>query len=82
MVIFYVDFSQNLLNQYESTSKNDMMTTNRSSHRRCSARKGILRISQNSQEDNCPTASFLIKLQAEALLYAMRSIHSSMSIMN
>ena len=82
MVIFYIDFSQNLLNQYESTSKNDMMTTNRSSHRRCSVRKGILRISQNSQESTCPTASFLIKLQAEVLLYAMRSIHSSMSIMN
>ena len=36
----------------------------RSSHRRCSIRKGVLEISQNSQENTCARVSFLIKLQA------------------
>ena len=35
----------------------------RSSHRTCSIKKGVLKISQNSQEDTCPRVSFLIKLQ-------------------
>ena len=35
------------------------------SHQRCSVRKGVLiEISQNSQENTCARASFLIKLQA------------------
>ena len=38
----------------------------RSSHRRCSIKKVILEIPQNSQEQNCARASFLIKLQASA----------------
>ena len=38
----------------------------RSSHRRCSVRKGVLKNSQNSQENTCARASFLIKLQASA----------------
>ena len=36
---------------------------NKSSHQRCSLRKGVLRISQNSQENTCAKVSFLIKLQ-------------------
>ena len=39
----------------------------RSSHRRCSVRKEVLRISQNSQENTCTRVSLLIKLQAESL---------------
>ena len=35
----------------------------RSSHRRCSVRIGVLRISQNSQENTCARASFLIKFE-------------------
>ena len=35
----------------------------RSSHRRCSVKKAFLEISQNSQENTCARASFLIKLQ-------------------
>ena len=38
----------------------------RSSHRRCSGKKVFLEISQNSKENNCVRASFLIKLQAKA----------------
>ena len=34
----------------------------RSSHRRCSVKKVFLEISQNSQENTCARASFLIKL--------------------
>ena len=37
----------------------------RSSHRQCSVKKVFLEISQNSQENTCARASFLIKLQAE-----------------
>ena len=33
----------------------------RSSHRRCSVRKGVLRISQNSQENTCEPATLLKK---------------------
>ena len=36
----------------------------RSSHRRCSIKKVFLKISQSSQENTCPRASFLITLQA------------------
>ena len=36
----------------------------RSSHTRCSVKKGVLRITQNSQENTCAKVSFLIKLQA------------------
>ena len=36
----------------------------RSIHRRCSVRKDVLEISQDSQENTCARASFLIKLQA------------------
>ena len=34
----------------------------RSSHQRCSVKKGVLKISQNSQENTCVRGSFLIKL--------------------
>ena len=37
-----------------------------SSHWRCSVKKMLLEISQNSQENTCARASFLIKLQAQA----------------
>ena len=33
-----------------------------SSHQRCSVKKGVLKISQNSQENTCVRGSFLIKL--------------------
>ena len=39
----------------------------RSSHRRCSVKKGVL--SQNSQENTCTKVSFLIKLQASEHLF-------------
>ena len=39
--------------------------TSRGSHQRCSVKKVFLRISQNSQENICARASFLIKLQAK-----------------
>ena len=38
--------------------------TFRKTHRRCSVKKDILKISQNSQENTCARVSFLIKLQA------------------
>ena len=38
----------------------------RSSHQRCYAKKLFLKISQNSQENNCARVSFLIRLQASA----------------
>ena len=38
--------------------------TFKSSHQRCSMKKVFLEISQNSQENTCARASFLIKLQA------------------
>ena len=34
----------------------------RSSHQRCSVKKGVLKISQNSQENTCARGSFLMKL--------------------
>ena len=37
----------------------------KSSHRRCSIKKVFLKISENSQENTCVRASFLINLQAE-----------------
>ena len=39
----------------------------RSSHRRCSVKKMFLEISQNSHEKTCARASFLIKLQTQAV---------------
>ena len=45
----------------------------RSSHRRCSIKKVILEIPQNSQEQNCARASFLIKLQASACNFIKKS---------
>ena len=39
----------------------------RSIHQRCSVRKGVLEILQNSQENTCARFSFLIKLQASSL---------------
>ena len=39
----------------------------RSSHRRCSLKKGVLKKSQNSQENSCVGVSFFIKLQATGL---------------
>ena len=36
----------------------------RSSHRRCSIKKVLLEITQNSQENTCAKVSFLIKFQA------------------
>ena len=44
------------------------LITIRSSHQRCSIRKGVLEISQNSQENTCARVSFLIKLQAYTFL--------------
>ena len=38
--------------------------SNRSSHQRCSLKKGFLEISQNLQENICARVSFLIKLEA------------------
>ena len=35
--------------------------------RRCSAKKVFLEISQNSQENTCARASFLIKLQTQGM---------------
>ena len=37
----------------------------RNSNQRCSMKKGILEILQNSQENNCARVFFLIKLQAQ-----------------
>ena len=39
----------------------------RSNHRMCSAKKVFLKASQNSQENTCARASFLIKSQAPSL---------------
>ena len=39
-------------------------TEYRSSHRRCSIKIGVPKISQNSQENNCARVSFLTKLEA------------------
>ena len=40
-----------------------------SSHRRCSTEKGVLKILPKSQENNCASVSFLIKLQASGLRF-------------
>ena len=42
-------------------SEHEVSTPCRSSHQRCSLKKRVLRISQNSQENTCKRASFLIK---------------------
>ena len=44
---------------YLDTSRSDS-----SSHRRCSVKIGVLKISQNSQENTCTRVSFWIKLQS------------------
>ena len=44
-----------------------MQMTIRSNHQRCSVRKGVLRNSQNSEENTCARFSFLTKLQAPSL---------------
>ena len=36
---------------------------------RCSVKKGVLKTSQNSQENNCARVSFLVKLQAWGLQF-------------
>ena len=41
--------------------------SNRSSHQRCSLKKGFLEISQNLQENICARVSFLIKLEASGV---------------
>ena len=40
------------------------LAISKSSHLRCSVKKVFLEISQNSQENTCARATFLIKLQA------------------
>ena len=50
---------------YKNTRNKIPDTENfRSSHRRCSVKKGVIRNLQNSQQNICARASFLIKLQA------------------
>ena len=44
--------------------KRKKMENFRSSHRRCSIKKVLLEITQNSQENTCAKVSFLIKFQA------------------
>ena len=44
----------------------------RGSHQRCSVKKGILKISQNSQENTCATVSFLIKLLASGCSFTKK----------
>ena len=39
------------------------LSQDRISHRRCSIKKGVLKIQRNSRENNCPRVSILIKLQ-------------------
>ena len=48
-------------------------TTYRSNHRRCSLKKSVRRISQNSEKNTCARVSFLIKLQAEHLFWKNNS---------
>ena len=47
----------------------------RSSHRRCSVKKVLLEISQNSQENICASVSFLMKLQAWGLCHKCFSVN-------
>ena len=55
-------------------------TTHRSSHQRCSVKKGCLEISQNSQENNtCARVSFLIKILWQ--LYYKRDSYFSVNFM-
>ena len=50
---------------------NTAVFISRSSHGRCSVEKVFLEISQNSQENTCARASFLIKLQASDLRWLL-----------
>ena len=45
-------------------SINPFLVMSRSSHQRCSIKKLVLKISENSQENTCARVSFLIKLHA------------------
>ena len=47
--------------------RNPISSSSGGSHRRYSIKKGVLRISQNSQENTCARVSFSIKLQALGL---------------
>ena len=44
--------------------------------RRCSVKKAILKTSQNSDENNCVRASFLMKLQVCSLQLYSKSVSS------
>ena len=46
----------------------------RSSHRRCSIEKGVLKNSKNSQENTCDRGSSLIKFQPSACNYIQKEI--------
>ena len=48
--------------------------------KRCSAKKVFLEISQNSQENTCANASFLIKLQASGLDKKIRKFMKAIKI--
>ena len=62
---------------YQNTKKN-IEALVRSSHRRCSIKKVFLEISQNSQENTCPTASFLINLQAKTCSFIKKETLAQM----
>ena len=51
-----------------NTSRNEVEHT-KATVQRCSVKKVFLEISQNSQENTCARASFLIKLQAATFFY-------------
>ena len=55
-----------IINRHHSGVFNVFNVNYRSSHQRCTVKKVLLKISQNSQENTCARVSFLIKLQAEA----------------
>ena len=51
----------------------------RSSHRRLSVRKDVIRTPQNSQKNTCARASFLIKLQASGLIIKKETLAQVLS---
>ena len=53
-------------------SKHKEIRSNRSSHRRCSIKKVLFKILQNSQENTSTRDSFLIKLQAETFNFTKK----------
>ena len=53
---------------------NGVPDTTGNSHQRCSVKKVLLKISQNSQENTCTRAFFLIKLQASAYSFIKKEI--------